>query len=68
MSREFSCKYDCGATLHYDNGRIVQGDNTPHKCPNWRPQTKPVESSATLDDVVKHLARIADALEYIARK
>lgn len=65
MSKEFQCKWECGTLLHYDNGKIVDGSNGNHDCPNapWKHK-----KADTFEQIARQLTRIADALEYLVKK
>jgi hypothetical protein len=66
MTREFQCKWGCGTLLHYDNGKVVDGSNVRHWCPNYpRSQGPRVlqsfdELENAIDHAVEHIITLAN--------
>jgi hypothetical protein len=70
------CKFGCGQYVEWNDALhayVIAGTTNPHTwktCPakaEAREEPKPTAKPTSNDLVVKHLARIADALEYLAR-
>lgn len=68
MVKEFQCKWGCGTLLHYDNGKVVDGSNAKHWCPNYPKSQQPKilqsfdELEHEIELAVEHIINVANTV------